>query len=303
MANTFITPTVVARTALATLYNTIVVTQLVWRDFDPDFTGKQGDTITVRKPATFTAEEFVRASGITIQEATESSDTIVLDKIADVSFAVTSEDLTLEIQDFESQLLVPASEAIAQKIDGDLAEALIDAAESVGGGGTVVAAQSPNPHTVIVDGRTVLTTNKLPLTERYGVFSPVSTGTLLKDDTFKHVDKSGSTDALLEASIGRKFGVDNYESQVLGTGAGDRGQADGVIFHRHAVALASRLMATPQGVASEQVATANYKGLALRTVMAYDVTKKQDVCSIDFLYGVKTLRKEAAVQVNLGWGS
>lgn len=302
MANDFITPTVIARTALATLYNTTVLAQLVWRDFDPDFSGKPGDTVTVRKPAVFTAEEFVRNSGITIQDADEDSTTVALNKIADVSFAVTSEELTLELDDFDNRLLVPASEAIAQKIDGDLAEALVDAAESVGGGGTVAGTQT-TPHTALVDARTVLTRNKLPLSQRYGVFSPEATGSLLKDDLFKSVDKSGSTDALYEANIGRKFGVDSYESQVLGQGAGDRGQADGIVFHRHAVVLASRLMDTPRGVSAGQVATADYKGLSLRTVMSYDITKKQDVCSVDFLYGISTLRKEAAVQVNLGFGS
>lgn len=302
MANDFITPSLVAKTALATLYNNIVLAGLVWRDFDADFTGKQGDTTTVRKPAVFEAQEFDRNAGIDIQDADEDSDTVVLDKIADVSFAITSEELTLDIDDIDGRLLTPAAEAIAQKIDGDLAEALVDAAEGVGGGGTVTGSQS-TPNTAFVDARTALTRNKIPGTERYAVLSPEATGCVLKDDTFKRVDASGSTSALREASIGRASGMDTYESQVFGYGPGDKGQADGVAFHRHAVALASRLLATPQGVDAGQVASENYKGLALRTVFAYDHSKKQDVCSVDFLYGIKTLRPSAAVQISLGFGS
>lgn len=302
MANDFITPSLVAKTTLATLYNTIVLAGLVWRDFDADFTGKQGDTVTVRKPATFTAEEFNRTNGITIQNADEDSTTVVLDKIADVSFAVTSEELTLEIDDFDGRLLVPAAEAIAQKVDGDIAEALVDAAEDGAGGGTVTGTQSA-PHTAFVDARTKLTRNKIPLQQRYAALSPEATGSVLKDDTFKRADASGSTSALREATIGRAFGIDTYETQVFGYGPDDKGQADGVVFHRHAVALTSRLLASPQGVDSGQVSTQDYKGLALRTVIAYDHSKKQDVCSIDFLYGVKALRKDAAVQINLGFGS
>lgn len=302
MANDFITPTVIARTALATLYNTTVLAQLVWRDFDPDFSGKQGDTITIRKPAVFTANEFDRNSGISVQNVDEDSTTATLDKIADVSFYITTEELTLELDDLDARVISPAAEAISQKVDGDLAEALVDAAESVGGGGTVNGTQT-TPHTAIVDARTVLSRAKLPESQRYAVFSPEATGSLLKDDLFKSVDKSGSTDALYEASIGRKFGIDNYESQVFGYGPNDKGQADGVAFHRHAVALVSRQLAIPNGVSPTQVAIADYKGLALRTVMSYDVTKKLDVCSVDLLYGISTLRKEAAVQVNLGFGS
>lgn len=297
MANDFITPSLIAKTALATLYNSTVFAGLVWRDFDADFTGKQGDTTTVRKPAVFEAEEFDRNNGITIQNADEDTDTVVLNKIADVSFAVTSEEMTLEVENFDAQLLTPASEAIAQKIDGDLAEALVDAAT------TVVSGTQQKPSDAFVDARTQLTRNKIPNSDRHAVLSPEATGSVLKDDTFKRADASGSTAALREASIGRASGIDTYESQVLGYGSGDKGQADGVAFHRHAVALASRLMATPQGVDAGQVATANYKGLALRTVIAYDHSKKQDVCSVDFLYGIKALRPSGAVEINLGFGS
>ena len=302
MANDFITATQISKTVLATLYNTLTTAALVWRDFDPDFTGKQGATVNVRKPAVFTANEFVRASGITIQDADEDSTSVVLDKIADVSFAVTAEELTLQMDDFDGRLLSPAAEAIAQKIDGDLAEKLVDAAESVGGGGTVSASQT-GPQSAMVDARTVLTRNKIPLTQRYAIWSPESIGSILKTDLFNNVDKSGSTDALYEANVGRKFGIDHYESQVLGYGPNDKGQADGIVFHRHAVALASRLLETPRGVSAGQVSTNDYKGLGLRVTLAYDITKKQDVCSVDFLYGITTLRKEAAVQANLGWGS
>src|SRR4051812_7712693 len=116
MANTFITPDVVAPRALATLYNTIVLAGLVYRDYDPVFDGHVGDTITIRTPATFTAQEFT--STISVQNATEGSQTLVLDKHIDVSFAVTSKDMALELSNFDEQLLKPAMEAIAQDIDG-----------------------------------------------------------------------------------------------------------------------------------------------------------------------------------------
>src|SRR3954453_22390489 len=63
-ANDLITPSVIARLGLATLYNNFVLAGLVWRDFDPEFRAKVGDTITIRKPAVFTARNFVRATGI-----------------------------------------------------------------------------------------------------------------------------------------------------------------------------------------------------------------------------------------------
>lgn len=301
MPNDFITPSLIARRGLATLYNTTVLGNLVWRDFDPDFTGKQGDTVTIRKPAVFTAEEFNRSAGVTIQAADEDSTTVALNKIANVSFAVTDEEMTLEVEDFENQLLVPAMEAIVQKVDGDLAEALIDAAEGAGGGGT--ATMNSVASDAVIEARTALGRNKLPTSDRHAVLSPEGAGVALADDLFVEADKSGATDALREGSIGRVFGFDTYESQVFGLGAGDKGVADGVAFHRSAVTLAVRPLDVPRGLPSDKVAVENYKGLSLRTTYSYNSSKKQDEVSCDLLYGIASTRPSGAVQLSFGQGS
>lgn len=118
MANVFLTPEMIAANALATLYETTHMLPLVYTDLSSEFaTQKIGNTVNVRKPAVFEAKLFNRATGIEPQDATEGTIPVVLDKIADVSFVVTSEDLTLEIEKFEEQLLTPAMEAISQHID------------------------------------------------------------------------------------------------------------------------------------------------------------------------------------------
>lgn len=302
---TLITPSVIASSALATLYNTTVLLPLVNRDYDSEFTGKQGDTITVRTPASFTVDEFDRAVGIVLQDPTEGSFTVTLDKLLDVSFPVTSEELTLEIDRFEDRLLNPAMEAISQDVDGRIAEQLVDAAESVGGGGTATGTGSSlgDRHAAFRTARRILSRNKLPMTERYGVLSPEAVEAITSDQLVLQANTSASTQALREGSVGRLSGFDNYESQTFGLGAGDRAQADGVAFHRSAVAAVTRTLETPMGVASNQVSVQEYKGLGLRVVRDYDVDKKQDVISIDLLIGVSTIRKQAAVQLDFGQGS
>ena len=196
MPNEIITPSTVARVGLATLYNTTVLGGLVWRDFDEAFTGKQGDTITIRRPAVFEALDFNRATGIVLQDIEEDAIPLKLDHLADVSFPVTAEELTLSIDDFSNRLLAPAMEAIVQKVDGALAQAALDAANGPGGGGTVT--MDENASDAFIDAREVLTTNKLPLTNRYGVLSPAGTSEALRDPLFTPVNTSGSTDALRE---------------------------------------------------------------------------------------------------------
>src|SRR5690606_20972077 len=57
MANTFLTTQQIAREALLRLRANQVMARLVHTDFSAEF-GSFGDTIRVRKPATFAAEEF-----------------------------------------------------------------------------------------------------------------------------------------------------------------------------------------------------------------------------------------------------
>jgi hypothetical protein len=288
---TLITPSVIASSALATLYNTTVLLPLVNRDYDSDFQGKQGDTITVRTPASFTVNEFVRSTGIVLQDPTEGS--------------ITTEELTLELDRFEERLLNPAMEAISQDVDGRLAEALVDAANLSGGGGVVHASGTSSGDRIAAfsKARTTLGRNKLPLNERYAVLSPEGSGAILGDPLILAANTSGSTAALRDGAIGRIVGFDTYESQVFGYGANDKGHADGVAFHRSAVAAVTRTLETPMGVAPAQVSVQGYKGLGLRVVRDYDVDKKQDVISVDTLFGLTTIRKTAAVQLDFGLGS
>ncbi|MFE1586971.1 P22 phage major capsid protein family protein [Streptomyces sp. NPDC059402] len=295
MANTFLTPDLIATRALATLYETTVMAQLVHRDFDADFRGRQGDTVTVRKPAVFTASEFNRTTGIVPQNATEGSVDVTLNHFADVSFTVTTEQLALEIEDFGTQLLDPAMEAISQKIDRDLLALRSDITQEVG---TTVGRTLADPE-VLIDAGTLLNINKVPTTERRAVVGPTTNGNWLDSDVLKLVNESGSTEALREAYIGRRlFGFDPYWTQNVEQPAetpttGQPTTEVGVAFHRTAFALVTRPLETPPG--AQDATIQSYKGFGLRVVYDYDIKYKQTVVSVDCLYGTKTLDAQRAV--------
>lgn len=287
MANTLITPQTIARAGIATLYAQTQMAGLVHRDFEADFQGGVGDTITVRKPATFTANEYDRATGIVLQNATEGTTSVTLDTLLDVSFAVTSEDWTLDIVDFKAQFLDPAMEAISQGVDQRLLALKADISQTVADPGTV-AAPADHPSYQLIDAGKLLNDAKVPLANRYTVLGTGKAAEYTKDPLFHEADKRGDTVGLQEASIGRKFGFDNFMSQNETSG-------EGIAFHRDAFALVSKTLAVPRGVAASQSAVANYKGLGLRVIYNYDSNKKQDVISIDVLIGVKTLDASKAV--------
>jgi hypothetical protein len=284
MPNTFLTPDIIAREALMVLRNNAVMANLVHRDYSSEFVAGIGDTITIRKPASFVAKEFT--GEIEVQDAAEDGVAVKMDKHLDVSFAVTSAQLTMDIEDFSRQLLVPAMQAFQDKIDSYLLGLQSDVTNRVPSTGVL--------QNDIVDARKYLTKAAVPLTERRFVYGSDTEANLLKTDLFTHADKVGDEGtALREASLGRKFGMDFYVDQNA-----DAAGIDGLAFHKNAFALVTRPLALPQGAA--KAAIVDYDGFGLRVVQDYDINKKTDTISIDMLCGVKTLDQALAAVIEAG---
>lgn len=224
MANTILTPSIIAKEALMQLRNNTVMASLVHRDYSQEFVAGVGNTVTIRKPATFEAQEFNRTTGIQIQDATEGSETVVLDKLLDVSFEVTSEQLTMDIKDFSEQLLIPAMQGFANKIDQYLLGLYNEVPFNFG-----TAGSTPNEISDITGARKILNDNKVPFANRNLVIDTAAEDKFLQLATFHEADKVGDDGtALREASLGRKFGFNifmdqNVKNHTKGTLTGDAG--------------------------------------------------------------------------------
>lgn len=225
MGNTFITPSLVAKEALMQLDANCVFAGLVHRDYEQEFK-KAGDSVTIRKPATFEAKEF--SSAIDVQEATEGSTTVVLDHHLDTSFEITSKERTLKLSEFSERLVKPAMEAIAQKIDAIVAGLYVDIPFATAISGTPAMSDFANV-------RKILNNNKVPLFGRSLVMNPDAEADYITLPQIANAEKSGSTAALREASMGRIYGFDTYMDQnivthvigTLGTAKVDTGIAIG----------------------------------------------------------------------------
>ena len=273
MANTFLTIDMIAKEALMILRKNAVMAGLVHRDYSKEYVAGVGDTITIRKPATFTVNDFVESTGITVQDATESKQTVKMDKFYDVSFAVTSKDLTMNISDFSAQLLVPAMMAFRDKIDAEI----IKVAESATH--TVTHAEGLIAPADVISARKLLNDGATPLSMRSLVVGTQAEADLLSSELFVSAEKVGSTEGLKEASLGRKFGFDTYVDQNVGKKS--------LAFHKNALAFVTRPLALPQG--NKESAIVNYDGFGLRVVKDYDINKKKDIISIDMVCGVSLL--------------
>ena len=213
MGNTILTPQIIAKEALLQLKNNTVMSNLVYRDYENEFVAGVGNTVTIRKPATFEAKEFNRTTGIEIQDATEGAESVKLDKLLDVSFEVTAEQLSLDIADFSTQLLQPAMQSFAQKIDSYLLGLYKDVSNTYGTAGT-----TPNDIGAITGARKILNETKTPFDNRSLVIDPSAENNFLQIPTFHEAGKVGDNGtSLSEASLGRKFGFGIYTDQNVAT--------------------------------------------------------------------------------------
>lgn len=209
MSQNFLTADLIAKESLMRLRNQLVMKNLVHVDFSDEFKA-QGDTVQIRKPATFTANDFTGAADVSVQDIVEQNVNVKLDKIADVTVEVTAKELSLNIEDFGKQVSDGAMQALAQKIDYELCQLYKYTPYYAGTLGN-------NPATLahLAGGRKVLMDNKAPLLNRRGVFDPTAAANLLQLDVISKVSDSGQTAGLREAQMGRVLGLDLYESQNM----------------------------------------------------------------------------------------
>ncbi len=260
MANTFITPTQIARTALGLLTREIVLPAVVWRDFDVEFAGRIGDSVTVRVPAKLDAREWDldnnRATPIDTDDIAEDSFTVSLSKIPYQAAAITDEDLDLRIEDFGSQVLLTQVRAVAEKIEGYVAAAMTGAtyAESL-------TLDNDDPYKTLVAARKALNDVNVPRAERFAVVGSSVEEAILVSDRFKPLDNQIGVGAFGEATLGRIAGF-----TVVGSNAIDPDEA--YCFHRSAYILATRAPRVPDG--AKQGSSQSYQGLAATWTQDYD---------------------------------
>lgn len=217
MANTLLTPTIIAREGLMILENNLVMGNLVSRGQEAEFQARKvGTTITIRTPAAFVVDEF---SGTTVvQNATEVGVSLVLEKHFDVSFAVTSQDWTLEVEDFAGQFLEPAFAAIAQGIDNYILTKAVEVSNHLGTG-----ADPPDSIADVLAIDKAMNEEKTPRSPRYGVLDPQAYNDFLTIPEVHNADRrADGGQAIREASAGRFLGIDwfldqNVQTHTMGT--------------------------------------------------------------------------------------
>jgi hypothetical protein len=294
-ANDFITPTVIARTAIGALREDLILPRLVSRDAEADFQGNQGTVINVRMPATVTGGG-ARTYTQTLRDAATP---IVLDRIAETTIPVTmgpilykgvpvtDEEFTFELAEFNSQVLDPLTQVV-----GEGAEmVLVNEMNAFTASATITpAADGSDLHDAILEARMELNKRNVPQAGRVLAVSPEIEMLLLQDPQNRLVryDASGSAEALRNATIGRLYGMAVVVSNQLTA-------LSFMIFTREAFTFVMRAPSVPAGVSFGQGVA--YQGLALRFIRDYDSAFLQDRAIVSTFAGAETLDARRAIRV------
>jgi hypothetical protein len=201
-----LTPLVIAKEALIALENETVLSGLVHRDFSKEYTSV-GATIVVRKPSIFTAT--VVSNTVNAATVAESSVAVVLNRLADITLSITSQDLSLEVEDFREQFIMPSLRAHAQLLD------LYGANEAVNFAGHATVSGTPAVSDIVQLGA-VLDAQKAPARDRRLVMGPITKAGYMVLEPFLYAEhRADGGKAMREAELGRTLGFDCYMDQNM----------------------------------------------------------------------------------------
>ncbi len=210
MANTLLTPTAVTREALRVLHQKLNFIGTITRDYDDSF-GKRGakigDSLKIRLP-----NEYTVRSGATLsaQDTTESSVTLQVATQKGVDLNFTSDDLTLDLDDFSSRIIAPAMAVLAANIEADAYSMYKDVYNLIDNDGSALTLLQ------ILQGRQRLNDCLAPLdSDRTAMLSTYHTVKLV--DALKGLfhDSAAVKQQYKEGMMGRTAGFDFYENTLV----------------------------------------------------------------------------------------
>lgn len=217
MANTIVTPSMIAKEALMQLENNLVLANQVHREYKKEFTGGQGSTVSIRKPVKFyTADGATRVN----QDVEEKTTNIVVDQRKHVSWKFSTQDLTLSIEDYSERYIKPAAITLANTMDAAGHNLYRNVWNSVGTPGTTpasfasvaAAAQRMDEMAVGSDNRSMV----LNPAARYAV-----AGNQLTLDSVGTKGKSAYEKAMLgEIAMFETYSTQNIANHTVGVATG-----------------------------------------------------------------------------------
>jgi hypothetical protein len=117
MSQSLLNSSVIAKESLRQFKNALGFTRGANRQYDDQFAGKGakiGNTINIRLPHMF---EVTDGAAVNIQNVNDRTIPLILNQRKHVAFSFSTQELTLNIEEFSRRYLTPAAVALANKVD------------------------------------------------------------------------------------------------------------------------------------------------------------------------------------------
>lgn len=207
-------PEFYAQEALLQLFKALGMAGRVHRGAEQERNGagnQKGDTINLKRPTKFSAQEHVVGTGSTTQDVVGENVAITLNNHQEVKYKLTDRELAYSTEQIITDHIGPAAYALADKIDQDLHVL----GSKVGPKAFISGAASS---TFITGPRKVLRTNEVPMDAgmiHYLIDSGMEAA-FLDLGIFHEARITGEGNnaaALMNGSLGSRFGVEVFASQ------------------------------------------------------------------------------------------
>lgn len=175
MANSLLTIDMITRKSLEILENNLVITRNVNRQYDDSFAvqgAKIGSTLRIRLPDRALVTD---GAALSVQDDNEQFTTLSVDNQKHIGITFTSQELTMQLDDFAERVLKPRISQLASSIDADVANSFSEIGNSVGTPGT-----TPGTSAVLLAAQQKLNENAAVMTPRYATVNPAANAGLVE---------------------------------------------------------------------------------------------------------------------------
>jgi len=175
MANNILTIDMITRKSLEILENNLVITRNVNRQYDDSFAvqgAKIGSTLRIRLPDRALVTD---GATLSVQDDNEQNTTLTVASQKHIGINFTTEELTMQLDDFAERVLKPRISQLASTVDADVANAFKDIGNSVGTPGT-----TPGTSAVLLAAQQKLNENAAMMSPRYATVNPAANAGLVE---------------------------------------------------------------------------------------------------------------------------
>jgi len=175
MANSILTIDMITRKCLEILENNLVITRNVNRQYDDSFAvqgAKIGSTLRIRLPDRALVSN---GAALQVQDDNEQNTTLTVDNQKHIGINFTTEELTMQLDDFAERVLKPRISQLASSVDADVANSFKFIGNTVGTPGT-----TPSTSLVLLQAQQKLNENAAMMSPRYATVNPAANAGLVE---------------------------------------------------------------------------------------------------------------------------